>query len=539
MPVSSSVSHGLTSGGPTSLSIAHTSDSNPLYVFLSWFVPPATGIEAADIVTGITFNGASFTRGGQSAVTGNTLEWWRLQFPTPGASTVEITMSSGRRLTAAAMNLQGWPFSLADHTFDGVFSTASTSVSLNAASMAGAEVIDWLSYNNTGQSTAPTSGQTQLWDQDGLGAVVGGITDQMSSGSIKTSAGSTVAMSWSVTVTSEAVGLAVLSYVGFSDGDPGPLTIITHTDRNGVARPYAAVDLNDNDDYYDGYKEPRALSFSTCSRALSGFRGEIEHPSFGGVLSDHDRALRGLLEDETTRYLTNNPLVLRTVKDADRRAELPMHHEMVGFVSDYSPQEDYQFRFDGTDWLKKKLARKTTAPEFWQEVFSRTDFQLLPDALFNKAIPYIYGKVSDEASGGGTLYPRGTFDPGWLLLEADPVALAGPAAGSYVVYVSAITDGVESTVTRGALVFALNGSQQVDISFRTATPPTYSRVYFSDGVDDFTPFTNPTGGTFARYRDYLASDIPETGGKTLAEVVSDLNAAGATSSIHSNYAGII
>ncbi len=298
--------------------------------------------------------------------------------------------------------------------------------------------------------------------------------------------------------------------VPFTDGEPGELVTLELTDRDATVRPYAQVDLNDEPDYYGGYKGPFLLTIDPIGRGLSDYTGQMEHPTFGGTVADPDRSLRGLFDSATNRYLWGCPLIVRTVGDEDRRAELPMRHEIIGTVSDFSPSEDLRFKFVGSTWLKRKLSRKTEAPEYWVPVLTRADFPLLPDALLNKMAPLAYGKVSDAVDGitvDPDLYPRGTDDPGWLTLGYNHWAAAGPAAGDYCLYVTTITGGVESTVTPFMVGFHLDGSQQVYAYFATTATPDFYRVYFSDGRDTFHPFLAPNGGTFARYQDFTAAAL--------------------------------
>lgn len=301
----------------------------------------------------------------------------------------------------------------------------------------------------------------------------------------------------------------------YTDGDPGTLASVTLTDRAGTAHPWAEVDLNDASTYYDGYKAPRILSQRSITRALSGAEGAFEHASFGVTLSDTDRSIRGLLDDATTKYLTNCSLVTRTFSDADRRAELPQHIEMAGYVSDYSPKEDFQFEFTGVDWLKKKLARRTQAPEYWQILLTRDDFPQLPDQLVNHAAPLVYGKVSDEVESvalgsiPADLYPRGGYDPGWITFGRRGWGSGSFSPGDVWLWVTGIKDGVESTITPGSTWFLMSvASPATQLVVRYGAALDTIRVYISDS-SDFNPFTNPLAGTYARYVDFDPADYPE------------------------------
>ncbi len=519
MPATTTASKGLTSGDQSSLAFSHTSNADPLYVFLSWYVSGGI-VDVIDRVVGVTFGGVALEQGGFLSVNGNALQWWRLFAPAAGAANVEITLSSGRRLSGAAVNLGGFPAALANHTFaaaGGFAATTQPSVTVDSAS--GSEVIDWLAFNDPTQVSTPGGAQSELWSQDGLGGGSGAGGDQMTAGSLATAAGVSVTTTWTLTEGMEYWGLGAISYTDadlpestYEDGEPGTIPVFELTTRDGAVHPFSDRRLNDLETYYGGTKPARVLSFKDIRVALSDTSGQMEHPSAGVTLSDIPRDLRGLLDDEVNQYLTHCPAALRTVSDPDRRAELPMRTEFIGYIGTWSPRRDLQFDLDVVDWIKRKLAKRNKAPEFWQPLLTREDFGLLPDALVNKAAPFWWGRVSDaaEVATDGDLYPRGNWDPVWLTHGYNHVApAAGPPAGSYCAYISAIKDGVESTVMSFMLGFTLDGSQQAYIYFKTAAVPDFYRVYFSDGRDVFHPFLNPSGGTFSRYRDYTPAEVPE------------------------------
>lgn len=292
------------------------------------------------------------------------------------------------------------------------------------------------------------------------------------------------------------------------DGAPGTIPVFELTDRSSTVRPYSdRGGLNNRDTYYGGRWHPRAQQIQ-IRRSLSDSTGQPDHPSADVTISDIPRDLRAMLDDVDNKYITNAPVAIRTVSDADRRAELLMRTEFVGFVGAWSPSPGLMFDFSCISWLKSKLSRRNKQPEYWQPLLTRVDFGLLPDALLNKAAPYYYGEISDEISVDSDLLPRGTWDPGWLTLGYNHFAASGPTAGDYCAYVTTIKDGIESTVIPFMVGFHLDGSQQPYIYFNTAVTPDLYRVYFSDGRDVFHPFVNPGGGTFARYEDFAPAAVP-------------------------------
>jgi hypothetical protein len=211
MPITTTVSDGFTVGVDTTLTISHTSDANPLYVLLSWYVA-AGGTDATDVMDGITYDGVALVRGGRQAVLGQTMEWWRLGTPSVGTADVVLSLNASRRVTAAVLNLSGWPTAIADHTFaaDGALTNPP---SVDVDSRVGAEVIDWLAFNDEAQDVTIGAGAAELWNQEGESVTPGGTTgDQRSAGSLRSGAAPDVTVSWTGTITSEYWGLAALSF---------------------------------------------------------------------------------------------------------------------------------------------------------------------------------------------------------------------------------------------------------------------------------------------------------------------------------------
>lgn len=297
----------------------------------------------------------------------------------------------------------------------------------------------------------------------------------------------------------------------FTDGRPGTLAVITLTDRDNEAHPFSHVDLNDDPDYYDGYKAPKVLELRPIVRALSDAQGQITHASFGAVLSDTDRLIRGFFDDATKQYLTNAPLTVLTVSDRDRRLRLPMHYEMVGYVTEYGPKDAFQFEFTGSDWLKKKFTRNRQVAEFWVPLLTRDDFPQLPAAFINKAAPLWYGKVTDEIEGSGSvsadLYPRGTADPGWIAWGYNYQVGGSLNPVRYYMYGTTITNGVESQIIAFELGITMDaGHLSFYLYVRTAVTPDLYRFYLCDD-GAFNPFTNPLAGTVCRYLDVVPGDL--------------------------------
>lgn len=201
-----------------------------------------------------------------------------------------------------------------------------------------------------------------------------------------------------------------------------PLTWMEFTDRDNNLEIFAEVDLCDRGTYYGGYKQPRVVKFESIRRGLSDPQGQIEHLAFGATMSDTDCYFRGLLGNITGRYMTNRPLVQRMIDDEDRRQELTPRMAAVGFVSNYEPLPNFQFRMSGQDWLKKKYMRRRDSLQSWQKKVTLVDFPNAVGAFETEetsegaggssikfdsvgdVIPIIYGRITDtnytdDASG--------------------------------------------------------------------------------------------------------------------------------------------
>jgi hypothetical protein len=174
-----------------------------------------------------------------------------------------------------------------------------------------------------------------------------------------------------------------------------PVTWLELTNRSGVLKPFAEVDLNDHEDYYGGYKAPWVTRFLSITRGLSDRTGQLEHLSFGAMLSDVTRYFRALLANPLEKYLANRPLTERMIDDDDRRQELVPRIVAAGFVSNYSPRPNLLFQLTGADWLKKKFSRKAKAARAWQPTVTVTDFPNAIEDALGQTVPIIYGEVSD------------------------------------------------------------------------------------------------------------------------------------------------
>lgn len=311
MPVTSTPSDGFTVGVDTSLTVAHTSDANPLYVFLSWWVATG-GTDATDVIDSVEYDGEALTRGGRIAVAGNTMEWWRLSAPPVGTANLVVTLNASRKICAGVINLSGWPTAIADHTFDAEGDdVAPPAVVVN--SRVGAEVISWIGFNDEDQDvTAP--GGTELWNQEGESVTPGGSTgDQRSAAILLEGAAPSVSVTWTGTITSEWFGVAALSFT-----DPLGRHLLTGTGHtaNGRDNLIAGQDNTINGSTSEAHGQDgtvvgtRSVLFNLdgTPRTLSG-DGKFEvYGAVGGDIAAADRSY--LTEDDETAVLPNSRRLL-------------------------------------------------------------------------------------------------------------------------------------------------------------------------------------------------------------------------------------
>lgn len=280
----------------------------------------------------------------------------------------------------------------------------------------------------------------------------------------------------------------------FIDGDVShPLTWITLTKRDETRHPYAEVDLNDPPHYYDGYKRPRVQRFLTISRGLSDRDGQIEHLTFGAVLSDiktdrfdADREFRELLDDVTNKYLTNRPLEEWFIDDEDRRIQGLARLAAVGYVNDYAPRARLQFEINGADWLKKKFSRKRKAQQSWQPLITEEDFENCPEETLNTPAPIIYGSLG--------LTGADPVENVQLVVNAQPTAaptgfaLSLQAGGRYAgvrryYKVSQIVAGIESEQSATLSATTTDTNKTIRSSWTPSGSATAIYLYSSDKPD--------------------------------------------------------
>ena len=304
---------------------------------------------------------------------------------------------------------------------------------------------------------------------------------------------------------------------GAADGRTSvPVAWVELTDREGTMTPFAEVDLNDRASYYGGYKRPWVLSWLPVSRGLSDRAGQMEHASFGALLSDVTRFFRALLAGPKTRYLTNRPLVERIIDDEARRAERVPRVLAVGYTADYGPRSDLKFEVRGSDWLKKKFSRKAQAGQAWQPLITLEDFphaadEYLTDTTAKRAVgavglpvPIILGTLSDYALEARQVpdpdvsTPGNPGDPGHTTVlpynatlgqvpaaQANRITdgLSSFAAGERVNFiVTAIYAGVEGA---SPILFGINVGPEAGctakVNFNGAPGADSYRVYLYDG----------------------------------------------------------
>lgn len=424
--------NGRSATGP--VTINYTSDGNPLYVLLTWFVSGGA-IDATDAVSGVTFNGQALTRGGQAALPGNTMEWWRLASHTPATADVVITMASARSISAGVINLSGWPAAIVDHNFVARGNLESLEdPNVTVPSSVGAQVVDWLGFNNPASDVTVDASQTQAWNQE-IATTPGAIGDQLSAGSTKAGAATSVTMSWAMTILdtlfNEYWGHAALSFGGtvqratqlvalvgtdeYADDDPPPDvtqcsgsgTVASGTNPGAgtalaaMTRPIVWVEVVAGGTTYrwskvafndSTRKEPRIKRFGRLVRALSDPSGYFETPVLSLRLIDTDRVLRGLMN---SAVLINQPISVYVMDQTTSASNA--RRVFHGTIRTFRPLSQLEFEIIAEDrftMATSAFAMEKLVPA--RLITSQISDQNPTDRVLDKPVPIIYGACSDE-----------------------------------------------------------------------------------------------------------------------------------------------
>jgi len=152
------VSHLNTGNSESTLTMAHTSTGDPLYVCASISDP-------AESYGTITYAGMPLERIGRVTGSSFSQEWWFLHNPPAGTANVVVTLLSGSDwLSISARNVSGGDLDLYAKNLTSAAAT-STAPSVTLASAVGDLVLDFLSQNANSQVFTPGAGQTADWAQ--------------------------------------------------------------------------------------------------------------------------------------------------------------------------------------------------------------------------------------------------------------------------------------------------------------------------------------------------------------------------------------
>jgi hypothetical protein len=188
------------------------------------------------------------------------------------------------------------------------------------------------------------------------------------------------------------------------------VTWVEFVDSTGGLHVWSGVALADPPAYFGGYKEPRVVETGQLTRALSDIGGTYQGADFSVTLSDADHALRKLLADNATKYFVNRSVIVRMVRDEDRRQGFDPRTVMRGLVADYKPLADLKFQLGVQDILTRRFSSEVAAiSQIPKRNIGRTDFpEVPPDSLY-LPVPIIYGHVSDENSYSTTIGTQPKF----------------------------------------------------------------------------------------------------------------------------------
>ena len=467
-------------------------------------------------------HGNTYTRAFQqySAAGGRVADVYLCPAVTASGSPFTITIAgiSASRL-AVAMEVSG--ALEIDQVVGANVGGAATGTTGPTAALTGADVFVVAAIAVTGGTFITVSASVPVWVQE---AEAFGPVGEVDRRILAAAVGHTQSATWALDgAQTAAMALVVFKAVAgpeppepeeqtFEDGAVShPLTWITLTKKDGSKHPYSEVDLNDPPSYYDGYKRPRVERFLTIARGLSDRDGQIEHMSFGAVLSDiatdrfdSDREFRGTLADAVNKYLTNRPLEVWFIDDVERRQLGLARLAAVGYVNDYAPTADLHFEVKGADWLKKKFSRKRRAQQSWQPLITAAEFPDCPDETINSPAPLIYGSLglggADAVTGVTvTVNAQPTAAPASFALS---LQAGGRLAGVTRYYkVSGIVGGQE-TIQAGPLVATTTDTNKTIRLTWTAVPSATAIYVYSSHRPDFLQFAYvKLGGGVTTYDD--------------------------------------
>jgi hypothetical protein len=175
---------------------------------------------------------------------------------------------------------------------------------------------------------------------------------------------------------------------------------IYHKDGSGNLATYvdAPVDLNDDEDYYGGYKGPRIKAWGDIIRALSDYRGEYEASETNWIETDTDRRTRGWLGNLTQKNVLNKQVIIRMIDDASRRLELRPRILFRGIIRGFKPKGPLLWEWRAQDFLASLLGSANLQKQIPQEAITRAQFAAAPPEAIGKPVPIIYGEVADGVS---------------------------------------------------------------------------------------------------------------------------------------------
>lgn len=160
----------------------------------------------------------------------------------------------------------------------------------------------------------------------------------------------------------------------------------------------AKVDLIDPKSYYGGYKAPRLLVAGRFIRALSDRSGEHEISSFSFTMADYDRLMRIKAISDAGRYYYNRTVIARMIPDYQRRLLMPARTIGIGLVREVISQPKLEWEIRCEEYIAQFFGLNRDDRQVPKRLLTRTDFPDLPSDLINKAVPIIYGDLTNRAS---------------------------------------------------------------------------------------------------------------------------------------------
>jgi hypothetical protein len=176
------------------------------------------------------------------------------------------------------------------------------------------------------------------------------------------------------------------------------LTWIEVTTRTGGFYVWAAVDLPDPDWYYGGFKEARVIEWGKIRRSLSAFDGQYETTDFNVTLSDTDRIIRELDNDNE---LIGASVIVRMITDEERRATQVPRTAYRGIIRGIKAKSTLEYQLTIKDPFSESFLLSSATNTLPKRKFTIEDFpncatELVKSSAWDYVVDADYTTVDEE-----------------------------------------------------------------------------------------------------------------------------------------------